>query len=193
MTSGAFHRHLPGLMAIEAKSHVHIDAPHGHRPLPHIAVTRRTINSVADMRSVVEVNVERGAAIKNAFPLDILPALKHGSHLLDLRFIRGHHLVARHAELDVGNTGDSALFHVDVAVRAFHPVRQVNLVRISDRLNGRGVVAEKIADGIQQSRMGRREDGRSLRLSALGRGLIGGMCNEPRAHTNQNKRGEQDQ
>lgn len=162
MTDYAFHGHVPELVTVDAESHVHIHRAHGHGPLPHVAVAGDAVHFGPNMWGVDEPHMRGRAVIINALPLDIFAARQQGGHFFDFGFIGRNRLVARHAECDVGNAGDGALLDIDVAIHAFHPVGQVNLVRVSDRLHGSGVAVEEISNGVKHGAMSRGKNGRTL-------------------------------
>ena len=151
-------------MTIDAKSHSHIHRSHRYGSLPHIAMARYTFHFGANMRRVVEFHMRRRTVIVDALPLNIFSTRQQGGHFFDFGFIRRNRLVARHAKCNVRNAGDSTLLNIDMAIHAFHPVGQVNFVRVSDRLHGSGAAAKEIPNGVNHGAMSRSKNGRALRL-----------------------------
>jgi hypothetical protein len=125
---GAIHGRLFQLVAIQAKTHVHIHGADGHCPLRHVAVASLAFDPGANVGSVIELHMSRGTVIVNSLPGNIFATRQVGGHLLNLRFVGGDHLVARHAELDAGDAGDRAFGDVRVAIGAIHPIRQMNFM-----------------------------------------------------------------
>jgi len=172
MTGYAFHGSVPELVAVDAKSHGHVDSPHRHRSLPHVTMASYAAHFGADMRRVVEFHMGGRAVIINALPGNIFAAREQGGHFFDFGLVGGNHLVARHAKCNVRNAGDGALLDIDVAIDTFHPIGQVNLVRVGDRLHGIGFAVEEIPNGVKQRAMGRGKNGRTLPLRWLTGALL---------------------
>lgn len=172
MTYDAFHRNFLELVTVDAETHVHVHGPDRHSALPHVAVASGALHLGADMRGVIELHMRRGTVIINALPLDILTPGGEGRHFLDFGLIRGHRLMAHHAELDARDARHWTAFNVRMAVGAVHSVRQMDLVGVGDWLHRGRMQTEEITNGIGQRTMGRREHGRGWILCSVRRALF---------------------
>lgn len=150
-------------MATDAKPHRVINSSLCNRLLPHVVMTDRTVDSGADVRSVIESDMRRRWKTIDALPRNVLAPRAVGSHLLDFRFVRGNHLMTGHAEIDARDSGVRALIHADVAISALHAVAEVHFVRVSNRLDGFRVEVKKIPQGIGNGGMGWGENVSALR------------------------------
>lgn len=167
MARNTFDRRFLEFMTIDTKSHGHIHRSHRDRCLAHITMAGDATHFGSNMWRVIELNMRCRAVVIDVLPLDIFATRQQGGHFFDFGLIRGNRLVARHAKSNVGNAGDGALLHVDVAIHTFHPVGQVNLVCVSDRLHGSGAATEEIPNGVKHGSMSRGKNGRALRLRRL--------------------------
>jgi len=122
-------------MAIDAKTHGEVDFSLGHRLLLHVAVANRAIHSCANVRRMIEFQVDGGLKIIDALPGDVLASRFVASQPLDFRFIGGDHLVAGHTKIDTRNTRVRPLINPDMALRALHAVRQMYFVGVRDWLD----------------------------------------------------------
>ena len=135
-------------MASDTKPHRVIHFSLGNRLLPHVVMTDRTVDSGADVRSVIESDVCSRWKTIDALPRNVLAPCAVGSDLFDFRFVRGNHLMTGHAEIDVRDSGVRALIDADVAIRALHAVAEVHFVRVSNRLDGFRAEVKKFPQGI---------------------------------------------
>ena len=149
-------------VAVDAKSHGHVDRPHRHRALAHVTVAGGAVHTGAKMRRVIEIDVRRSGIIVDALPGDIFASLQICGHFLDFRFVRRDNLVASHAEVDAWDARVRPFIHADVAVRAVESVRKVNFVRERDGLHRLRVTAEEFHHRIAKIPVCGSKDGRAL-------------------------------
>lgn len=161
MTRHAINRSVLLLMAIDTKPHRMVHFALRHRLLLHVAMANGAIHSRPDMRRMVELHVRGGLEAVHALPRDVLASRSVRREFLDLRFIGGDHLMAGHTEVDAWNSRIRALIDPNVALRTLHAVRQMNFMRISDRLDGFRANAKKFANSIVNRGMRRSENFRT--------------------------------
>jgi hypothetical protein len=165
MARGAIDGNLALRVTAEAITHIQVHRADGGGLLRHIAMAVRAGYSGADVRRMIEANVGRGTVIVYAHPGNILAARLVSRDFLDLRAVRGDHLMAVHAELHTGNSGFRTLAHARMANLALQTFGEMSLVREGDGLNGLGGMAlEKIGNGSAHAIVRRRENGISLGL-----------------------------
>ena len=174
MTGRAIGRNLTLPMAAQTETHICLDGAHRHRLLAQIAVTTFTGYLRANMGGVPEEDMRRILKIVNALPRDLFTPRQVARHLLDLRPVRGHCLVTRHAELHPGNSRTRTLFHARVAIRALESFSQVYLVGERDGLDRQRPPIEELLHRVEHALMGGGEYGRVTgeggRAAVLGAG-----------------------
>ena len=158
MARHAIHRNILLLVAAHAKPHrvIHFSLCDGL--LSHIAVAYGAIDSHADVRGVIELHMRRRLKAVHALPGNIFPARTVCGEFLNLRLVRGDHLMAGHAEIDAGDSRIGALVYANVAIGTLHAVAEMHFVRIGDRLHGCRAKTEKLADSGGNSAMLRCEN-----------------------------------
>ena len=174
MTRDAINRRVVLPVAFDAKTHGVIDFALGDGHGVQVAVAFRAIHTGANMRSVIELHVRRRLEAVHALPGNILSARLVRREFLDFGLVGGDGLMASHANIDAGDARVRPLVDAGVAKDALEAVREVNLVRIRDRLDGRGAPSEKFPHSVPDAAMfggenagflivGRRWRGRILR------------------------------
>src|ERR1700685_4099811 len=107
----AIHRGVVGPVALDAETHGVIDLTLGDGLRMHVAVALRAIDAGADVRGVIEFHMRGGLKAVNASPWDVLAAGLVDIQYLDFWLIRGHDLMAGHAEIDAGDARVRALIN----------------------------------------------------------------------------------
>ena len=102
--------------------------------LCHIAVAGPAFDLSADVGGMVEANVGFLLEPVDAHPGDVFALLPQSGHLLNFGGFGGYGLVADHAEIRMRNSGLRPGFGELMAIRAFHPYRQMLLMGEGDGL-----------------------------------------------------------
>src|SRR6185369_7682617 len=109
---------------------VHSSLSHGH--LREIAMTRRALNTRANVRRVVETHMRLFNKSVNALPRNLFLALRVIAQFLNARvFLIADILMTTHAHIDARNSGERPGSHAGMAVLTLDSdfVEVVNLVR----------------------------------------------------------------
>src|SRR5262249_5288135 len=138
-------------MAIEAVAHRQVEGALRHGLLGHLSVALRAIHSGANVRGMIELHVFFGGEGVNALPGNLLPALRVGSHLLDLRAVGRDRRVAEHAVLDAGDPGHGPLARAGMTTPAADLSFQVQAVGEGDRLHGNGPPAPEVGERLAKA------------------------------------------
>jgi hypothetical protein len=181
MTCNAINRRISFTMTLHTESHGVIHFAFGYRLRGHIAVALLAIHSGANVRRVIELHVRRRQESVNTLPRNVLPARAIRRNFPDLWIVLGDHLMTGHAKIHAGNPGVGTPIGAHVAVRALHAVGKMNLVSVSDWLNGRLTQIEKFANGVRDGPVRRREYGGPRRYRWRRRGrdiglILGRRC-----------------
>ena len=123
-------------MATDAEAHVVVHDALGDRHLRQITVAGRAVHLRAYMRSVVKTDVRFLVEPVHSLTRHVFVALCMIAQSLDARVRRiADIFMTRHADIDAGNSGASALFDALMTIRASDSdIDGVDFMRKIDRL-----------------------------------------------------------
>src|SRR5579863_360951 len=168
MANSAIYRRSLCFVAADAKVHGQVLRFYSDRLLRHIAVALLATDTRLDVRRMPELDVRCGIKPVDALPRRLLSFDSVGREFLDLRFVRGDHLMARHAKSDAWNSGVRPLRYACVATGALHAMLEMKFVIEGNRLGGDGLQKEKFSDCTKHSSVSGSKNGGNSHRRIIG-------------------------